>query len=97
MYINLYFGDNGAHVFWESEDNSVLIFRNHHEVLWITFIDKEMQEKSYRRLVDAVKNASKICGKKCILDHSKVWVQPRDGRKKRMELIADRRKNVNVG
>lgn len=30
----LYWGDNGAHEFWESEDHELLILRNHHESCW---------------------------------------------------------------
>ncbi len=30
----LYWGDNGVHEFWESEDRELLIFRNHHEQGW---------------------------------------------------------------
>jgi hypothetical protein len=30
----LYWGDNGIHEFWESEDHSLLILRNHPESFW---------------------------------------------------------------
>ena len=30
----LYWGDNGVHEFWESEDHELLIFRNHGESGW---------------------------------------------------------------
>jgi len=30
----LYWGDNGAHEFWESEDNELLILRNSRESFW---------------------------------------------------------------
>jgi len=30
----LYWGDNGIHEFWESEDQSLLILRNHPESFW---------------------------------------------------------------
>ena len=30
----LYWGDNGAHEFWESEDNELLVLRNHGESSW---------------------------------------------------------------
>jgi hypothetical protein len=30
----LYWGDNDAHEFWESEDHEHLILRNHHESFW---------------------------------------------------------------
>jgi hypothetical protein len=30
----LYWGDNGVHEFWESEDHELLILRNHGEAHW---------------------------------------------------------------
>jgi hypothetical protein len=30
----LYWGDNDAHEFWESEDHELLILRNHQESFW---------------------------------------------------------------
>jgi len=30
----LYWGDNDAHEFWESEDRELLILRNHQESFW---------------------------------------------------------------
>lgn len=30
----LYWGDNGVHEFWESEDRELLILRNHGESYW---------------------------------------------------------------
>jgi hypothetical protein len=30
----LFWGDNGVHEFWESEDHELLIFRNHGECDW---------------------------------------------------------------
>jgi hypothetical protein len=30
----LYWGDNDAHEFWESEDHELLILRNHEESFW---------------------------------------------------------------
>jgi hypothetical protein len=30
----LYWGDNDAHEFWESEEHELLILRNHHESFW---------------------------------------------------------------
>ena len=32
--MELYWGDNGVHEFWESEDTELLILRNHGESTW---------------------------------------------------------------
>jgi len=34
MLITLYFGDNGVHEFWESEDKRFLFIHNHGERYW---------------------------------------------------------------
>lgn len=33
----MYWGDNGVQEFWESEDDSLLVLRNHQESRWIAY------------------------------------------------------------
>jgi hypothetical protein len=42
----LYWGDNDAHEFWESEDHELLILRNHEE----SFLDRTSQLRLLIRL-----------------------------------------------
>lgn len=78
----MYRGDNGVHEFWESEDGSLLVLRNHPENVWLPFLHHSVQPAAFATAAEA---AAHLGGQ---LHKGRVWVQvhPEHPKHNRMEL-----------
>ena len=82
----LYNGDNGISVFWESEDQQILINRVHKETLWTVFINSFVPKKMIaHQSIKTVINKLNKMGYNCLISSEKRFVMPHV--KGRMKLI----------
>jgi hypothetical protein len=64
----LYWGDNGVHEFWESEDHELLILRNHGESHWTAHRDHGFLFGCRSEIEAATRLKVELSG-------SQVWIQ----------------------
>jgi len=64
----LFWGDNGVHEFWESEDHELLIFRNHGESHWTA-------HRNHGFLFGSRSEIEAATRLKAELSRSQIWVQ----------------------
>jgi 2-hydroxy-3-keto-5-methylthiopentenyl-1-phosphate phosphatase len=84
----MYFGDNGAHEFWETEEpGNLLIFKNHGEKDWICTITIESNTISIQRDTKekVIEKVEKHLGIKIKLDKSRVFEDR--GKRQDMKLV----------
>lgn len=62
----MYWGDNGLHEFWQSEDGVLLVLRNHPETEWLAFVPL-VQSEAFATAAEA---AASIGG---TLQTGRVW------------------------
>ena len=78
-YEQLYYGDNGAHEFWENADGTLIIFRNHHEKWWLVYVDdrwKGTPDACYIGINSALRYLRDKRGIKATFETGQTWVQP---------------------
>jgi hypothetical protein len=63
----LYYGDNGFHEFWESEDSELLILKNHGESYWTA-------HRNYGFLFGSGSAAEAAARLRVSLSDARVWV-----------------------
>jgi hypothetical protein len=78
----LYWGDNGVHEFWESEDHELLILRNHGESQWTA-------HRNYGFLFGCRSETEAASRLKVQLSRSHVWI--RENGKLVLEVCAEAR------
>jgi hypothetical protein len=73
MTTTLFWGDNGVHEFWESEDQELLILRNHHEQFWSAHRNHGFLFSCGSALEGATKLDAELC-------QDRVWKRQPGGR-----------------
>ena len=103
----LYYGDNGLHEFWESEDSNVLMWRNHKETFWVANVDgamvedknatkeAQLKDRAVTSVLLTTPTADDMVAK--LLEHKKVKITLDRSRKFKKNSRGDRMRLVKAG
>lgn len=93
--MNLYYGDNGVHEFWEDAERRFLIIRNHNETSWFALLVAGTYEPFGRaqRPKTVANRIQRHYGIVLQFDKSQQWTLPRKNAK-RMVLAPSREAGI---